>query len=39
MRNMVIEREDQYQKNMERLERAEQLKQEAKDLENRVRSK
>ena len=39
MRNMVIDLEDQYQKNMERLEKAEQLKQEAKDLENKVKEK
>jgi hypothetical protein len=36
MHNMVIELEDQYQKNMERLEKAEHLKQEAKNLENKV---
>jgi hypothetical protein len=39
MKNMVINLEDQYKKNMERLEKAEQLKQEAKDLENKVQIK
>ncbi len=39
MHNIVVELEDQYQKNMERLEKAENLKQEAKDLENKVHSK
>jgi hypothetical protein len=39
MRVLVIKMEDQYRQNMERLEKAEQLKQEAKDLENKVRLK
>jgi hypothetical protein len=39
MRVLVIKLEDQYRKNMERLEKAEQLKQEAKDLENKVHLK
>lgn len=39
MHKMVIELEDQFQKNMERLEKAEQLKQEARDLENKVQIK
>jgi predicted RND superfamily exporter protein len=34
--NIVVELEDQFQKNMERLEKAEKLKHEAKDLENKV---
>lgn len=39
MRIMVIELEDRYQKNIERLEKAKQLKQEAEELENKVHTK
>ena len=39
MRKVVIEMEDEYRKNMERLEKAYQLKQEATELENKVHSK
>ena len=39
MTRMVINLENQYKKNMERLAKAEQLRQEAKDLENKVHFK
>ncbi len=39
MSSMVTNLEDQYKKNMERLKKEEQLKQEAKDLENKVHIK
>lgn len=39
MHDMVVELEDHYKKNMERLEKAQQLKQEANDLENKVHIK